>query len=75
MKLDKNILKQLVREAIEDPSMMGTRMDSREVYGDEGDYEQGEGEENEVVAELESIITSLMSLKKKLELAQQKEQK
>lgn len=75
MKLNKDILKQLVREAIEDPSMMGTRMDSREVYGDEEAYDEGEGEENEVIMELESIITSLMSLKKKLELAQEKEQK
>lgn len=75
MKLNKDILKKLIREAIEDPSIAGSRMDSREVYGDEGGYEEGEGEENEAIAELESIITSLMNVKRKLELAQNKEGK
>ncbi len=73
MKLDKNILKQLVREAIEDPAMAGTRMDSREAYSDEESYGEIEGEEDEVVMELESIITSLMAVKSKLEGAQEKE--
>lgn len=74
MKLDKKLLTKMIREAIEDPAIAGSRMDSREVYGDEEAYDEGEEEENEVVMELESIITSLMSLKKKLELAQEKEQ-
>jgi len=73
MKLDKDLLKKLIREAVEDPSIAGSRMDSREVYGDEESYDEGEGEEDEVIMELESIITSLIAVKKKLEGAQEKE--
>ena len=73
MKISNDILKKLIIEAIEDPAIAGSRMDSREVYGDEESYDEGEGEEDEVIMELESIITSLMILKRKLEEAQAKE--
>lgn len=75
MKITKSILKQLIREALEDPSIAGSRMSGEEVYSDEERYDEGEGEESEAIRELEEIITSLINVKKKLELAQKKEGK
>lgn len=75
MKINKSYIKQLIREALEDPSIAGSRVSGEEVYRDEERYEEGEAEENEVLRELEDVITSLMNVKKKLELAQNKEGK
>ena len=75
MKITKSILKQLIREALEDPSIAGSRMSGEEVYRDEERYEEGEAEENEAIDQLESVITDLINIKKKLELAQSKENK
>jgi hypothetical protein len=75
MKITKSILKQLIREALEDPSIAGSRMSGEEVYRDEERYEEGEAEENEAIVQLESVITDLINIKKKLELAQSKENK
>lgn len=75
MKITKDDLKQLIREAIEDPSIAGSRMSGEEVYGDEESYDEAEAEDNEIIRELEDVITGLLSVKKKLELAQSKENK
>lgn len=75
MKITKSILKQLIREALEDPSIAGSRVGGEEVYRDEERYEEGEAEENEAIVQLESVITDLINIKKKLELAQKKEGK
>jgi len=75
MKLTKSFIKQLIREAIDDPSIAGSRMSGEEVYHDEERYREGEQEENEVIRELEDVITGLMNVKRKLELAQKKENK
>jgi hypothetical protein len=75
MKLTKSYIKQLIREAIDDPSIAGSRMSGEEVYQDEESYREGEAEENELIRELEDVITGLMNVKRKLELAQKKENK
>ena len=75
MKITKSYIKQLIREAIDDPSIAGSRMSGEEVYQDEESYREGEAEENELIRELEDVITGLMNVKRKLELAQKKENK
>ena len=75
MKITKSYIKQLIREAIEDRSIAGSRISGEEVYSDEERYKEGEAEENEVIRELEDVISGLMNVKRKLELAQKKENK
>ena len=75
MKITKSYIKELIKEALEDPSIAGSRMSGEEVYRDEERYEEGEAEENEALQELQSIATSLLAVIKKLETAQKKELK
>ena len=75
MKITKSYIKELIKEALEDPSIAGSRMIGEEVYRDEERYEEGEAEENEALQELQSIATSLLAVIKKLETAQKKELK
>jgi hypothetical protein len=83
MKLTKSYIKQLIRESLNEIERQDPREDPEGVYGvdptgemgREAKYDEGEAEENEVIRELEEILTSLMGVKKKLELAQKKENK
>lgn len=82
MKITKSYIKKLIKEALTDIKAEPD-FDPEGAYGvdptgeksKEAKYLEGEAEESEAVAELESIITSLMNVKKKLELAQSKEGK
>ena len=75
MKITKSYIKELIKEALKNPSIAGSRMSGEEVYRDEERYEEGEAEESEAIVQLESVITDLINIKKKLELAQKKEGK
>ena len=82
MKITKSYIKELIKETLTDIKAE-PNFDPGGAYGvdptgeksKEAKYLEGEEEENEAIVQLESVITDLINLKKKLELAQKKEGK